>query len=36
MNRLSNMNAQFAGVSEKPLTKDSLSVLDNRTGKPTL
>ena len=32
MNRLTNINAQFAGASEQPLTKDTLSVTDNRTG----
>jgi len=34
MKRLSNVNAQFAANAEAAkLTKDSLSIVDNRTGK---
>ena len=33
MNRLETMNTQFAGAASGSLTKDSLSVVDNRTGK---
>lgn len=42
MDRLSQMNAQFAPATgapadaQKPTPKDSLSVLDNRTGKHIL
>ena len=33
MNRLQTINQQFAGAAAGGLTKDSLSVVDNRTGK---
>jgi len=34
MQRISGLNAQFGSApADKPLTKDSLSVTDNRTGK---
>jgi len=34
MNRLTQVNAQFGpAVAAQKITKDSLSVIDNRTGK---